>query len=198
MTRARVNGEGSIFQRKSDGRWIGTVTVGWRDGKQLRKVVSAKTAQEARVKLDVLRATVGTGIVTSNKVTVDVLLDRWFDDVLSGQVAPNTADNYRTIANRHLRPMLGKRPVAKLTTTEIDRLLAAKCGRGSLSPRCAVSALCSLRRSRKPNGGRWSGATSLPSARRRRLAARRAVRSRSQTQIAFSPCSKGIDSKRCT
>ena len=130
MTRARVNGEGSIFQRKSDGRWIGTVTVGWRDGKQLRKVVSAKTAQEARAKLDVLRATVGTGIVTSNKVTVDVLLDRWFDDVLSGQVAPNTADNYRTIANRHLRPMLGKRPVAKLTTTEIDRLLAAKRAAG--------------------------------------------------------------------
>jgi integrase len=126
----RVNGEGSIYQRASDGRWIGTLTVGWRDGKQLRKVVSAKSAREVQAKLEALRRTVGSGVVTSDKVTVDSLLDRWLDDVLTGQVAPNAVDNYRTIADHHLRPALGKRPVAKLTTGEIDHLLASKRASG--------------------------------------------------------------------
>jgi hypothetical protein len=44
MARIRQNGEGSVYQRASDGRWIGSVTLGWDDGKRVRKTVSAKTA----------------------------------------------------------------------------------------------------------------------------------------------------------
>jgi integrase len=51
MARIRQNGEGSVYQRASDGRWIGSVTLGWDDGKRVRKTVSAKTAAEVREKL---------------------------------------------------------------------------------------------------------------------------------------------------
>ena len=40
MARIRQNGEGSVYQRASDGRWIGSVTLGWDDGKRVRKTVS--------------------------------------------------------------------------------------------------------------------------------------------------------------
>jgi hypothetical protein len=44
MARTRQNGEGSVYQRASDGRWIGSVTLGWDDDRRVRKTVSAKTA----------------------------------------------------------------------------------------------------------------------------------------------------------
>ena len=44
MARIRQNGEGSVYQRASDGRWIGSVTLGWDDDRRVRKTVSAKTA----------------------------------------------------------------------------------------------------------------------------------------------------------
>lgn len=51
----RVNGEGTISQRKSDSRWIGQITVGYDKGKAIRKSCSAKTKQECRAKLDKLK-----------------------------------------------------------------------------------------------------------------------------------------------
>jgi hypothetical protein len=44
MARTRQNGEGSVYQRASDGQWIGSVTLGWDDDRRVRKTVSAKTA----------------------------------------------------------------------------------------------------------------------------------------------------------
>jgi len=44
MARARQNGEGSVYKRKSDGLWIGSVTIGWEAGKRRRKTVSGHTA----------------------------------------------------------------------------------------------------------------------------------------------------------
>ena len=36
----RRNNEGSIFQRKSDGKWVGSITVGYDDkGQQKKKTV---------------------------------------------------------------------------------------------------------------------------------------------------------------
>ena len=47
MAGHRRNGEGSIYQRSTDKRWIGAVTLGYdANGKQRRKVVSAKTRAE--------------------------------------------------------------------------------------------------------------------------------------------------------
>jgi hypothetical protein len=42
--RQRGNGEGSIYQRSSDGRWLGVLTVGYSPrGSLVRKSVSATT-----------------------------------------------------------------------------------------------------------------------------------------------------------
>jgi hypothetical protein len=41
MAGKRLNGEGSVYQRSSDGRWVGAVTVGFNDsGRPIRKTVS--------------------------------------------------------------------------------------------------------------------------------------------------------------
>ncbi len=33
----RTNGEGSIFQRKSDGKWVGSITIGYDEKADKRK-----------------------------------------------------------------------------------------------------------------------------------------------------------------
>jgi len=80
MAGKRMNGEGSIYQRKSDGRWFGAVVVG--TGEPKRKTVSAKTKEGARQKLkrlmeeqERLRAEGLPPI--DNTATVSQVLDRW-------------------------------------------------------------------------------------------------------------------------
>lgn len=131
MAKARGNGEGSMYHRASDNRWVGAVSVGWGpSGKRIRKVVSAKSAEECRTKLRELQRKIDDGLpVDDGKLTVNDLLDRWLD-VLRRQVASPALANYEVIARYHLRPELGRRRLASLTVSEIDRLLAAKLDAG--------------------------------------------------------------------
>src|ERR1035441_1071068 len=131
IARIRQNGEGSVHQRASDGRWIGSVTLGWDDGKRVRKTVSAKTAAEVREKLRTVRNKLDAGLpMDDDNITVDQLLDRWFKDVMRHQVASPALSNYETIAKVHLRPTLGRKQVSKLKPAEIDALLSAKLDSG--------------------------------------------------------------------
>ena len=43
MGKKRGNNEGSVFKRERDGQWVGKVTVGYRDGKQVRREFTGKT-----------------------------------------------------------------------------------------------------------------------------------------------------------
>src|SRR5664280_1648187 len=127
MARIRQNGEGSVYQRASDGRWIGSVTLGWDDGKRVRKTVSAKTAAEVREKLRAVRNKLDAGLpMDDHNITVDQLLDRWFKDVMRHQVASPALSNYETIDQVHLRPTLGKKKVAKPKAAEIGARLSEK------------------------------------------------------------------------
>ena len=47
----RGSGEGSIY-RRSDGRWVGVVALGWLDGKRNRRSMYAKTRKEVQEKLN--------------------------------------------------------------------------------------------------------------------------------------------------
>jgi integrase len=59
-------------------------------------------------------------------LTVAQLLERWYDDVLRHQVAESAASGYRSVATHHIIPSLGRKKLAALTTSDIDRLLSSK------------------------------------------------------------------------
>ncbi len=46
------------------------------------------------------------------------------------QVSSNTASNYRSMAELHIKPTLGRKKVAHLTTADVDRLLSKKSDSG--------------------------------------------------------------------
>lgn len=132
--RRRGKGEGSIYQR-ADGRWIGAITVGYAaNGKQKRKTVSGRTQQEALRKLRAAQRQADEGLPPSNdNVTVANLLDQWIRTVLPRQVAPNALSNYESIVRNHINPAIGSKRVSRLTTQDVDELIASKLAERSTS-----------------------------------------------------------------
>jgi integrase len=131
MAGRRMNGDGGLYQR-ADGRWFGSITLGYDgDGRRQRKTVSARTREGARRKLrDLQREVEGGRAVTTNEETVTQLLARWDRDVLSTQVRPLARENYKSVADHHIVPTLGKKKVGKLTVADVQSLLATKLAGG--------------------------------------------------------------------
>jgi len=132
MAGQRANGEGSVYQRASDKRWLGAATVGFDvNGRPKRKFVSAKTRTEAVQKMRKLQRQLDDGLpAPDTSLTVSQLVDRWLDDVNRHQVTASTASNYRTMAEHHIKPTLGKKKVVNLKTSDVDRLISTKIDDG--------------------------------------------------------------------
>ena len=132
MAGKRGNGEGTIYQRASDGRWLGVLQVGYgTTGRPIRKTVSAKTRSEVVQKFKDLQRTFDDGLpMPDGTMTVSQLLDRWRKDILTHQVAPSAAANYEGIARTHINPTIGRKKLTELTTADVDRLISKKLGEG--------------------------------------------------------------------
>lgn len=66
-------------------------------------------------------------------MTVEELVRAWYDEELRTRVVRTTADNYRSIFEHHILPPLGRKTVAGLTLSDVNRLLTSKLDAG-LSP----------------------------------------------------------------
>jgi hypothetical protein len=97
----RANGDGGIYRRASDGRWVGTLDLG-RDarGRRRRHVVYGQPRREVVAKLDEARQRLAADEpVKDARITVATFVDDWTRKALpaSGR-KPTTQANYSTIA----------------------------------------------------------------------------------------------------
>jgi integrase len=132
MAHKRGNGEGSIYQREVDGRWFGSIVVGFdTKGRQKRRTVSAKSRREVVSKLTKLQRDISDGLSPQlESISLAQLLSRWHEDVLPRQVKESAQQHYWSIARVHLIPILGAKKLSALTTLDVDSLLAAKARQG--------------------------------------------------------------------
>ncbi len=112
-----AQGGGNIRQR-SNGLWEARYTVG-RDpgtGKQIQKSVYGKTQKEVRQKLSKATSEIDEGTYFEpSKMTLGQWLDIWLDSYVAHSVKPYTLDSYRTQAEKHIKPAIGKVRLAALT-----------------------------------------------------------------------------------
>ena len=95
----RGNQEGSVYQRKSDGRWVAASVV---DGK--RHVRYGRTRQEAAQKLRDLHARQDKGLpMTASTLPRRDYLEQWLATVKT-RVRPSTYEMYEVIVRVHLTP----------------------------------------------------------------------------------------------
>ena len=115
----RGHGEGSIYRRQ-DGRWAGSVELGWVDGKRARKTVYAKTRREAAAKLDDARRAAAEGHPPAgDRQTVGTFMDWWITDHVPGRVGGRTLPSYAQKV-LHVKRLLGHVPLTKLTSTQVE------------------------------------------------------------------------------
>jgi integrase len=140
MARKRGKGEGSVYQRKEDGRWIGSAPGGYdRNGVRKRLVVSATTEAEAGKKLDRLLGQVARGKRASEvdpRMTVRRFAEKWLEQ-LETKVRPKTLITDKGAVEKWIVPTIGTRRLSALTPDDLRAVTIAlrKAGRSSSTAR---------------------------------------------------------------
>jgi integrase len=122
--RRRANGEGSIYQRASDGLWVGMAYVFTTAGVQKRRPVYGHSFDEVRAKLDKLEGDSASGVAVPDRAsTLGDYLDVWLDRVRDDRRA-TTHRGYESAVRLHIKPLLGSKRLDKLSGADVRRLIA--------------------------------------------------------------------------
>ncbi|MEI7768995.1 MAG: site-specific integrase [Chloroflexales bacterium] len=125
MGKRRGHGEGSIYQRESDGLWCTSVDLGIINGKRKRKVIYGKTRKEVADKLKALHRDQSIGVnVAPEQYTVEQFLNRWLDEVICNR-EPRTQVSYRATINNHIVPYIGRHKLQKLLPEHVQGMANA-------------------------------------------------------------------------
>src|SRR5450432_4234921 len=118
----RANKEGSIYQRKSDGKWVASLTL--EDGR--RKVLYADNQGDALKKLKKAVQEQEKGTLTVGpQNTLAQYLDYWLS-VYKQSIRPRSHERYEQIIRLHLVPTLGKVKLDKLSPQHLQTLYTKK------------------------------------------------------------------------
>lgn len=133
-TKRRGNGEGSICQRESDGRWLASVVIGRnQNGKMLRKVVYGWTKSEVQKKLAKLLPQQQAGTLNADRLTVGEFIDSWLENSVRPNKRASTYASYHQIARLHIKPYIGGIQLSKLMPSNVATLYSTleREGRGA-------------------------------------------------------------------
>lgn len=130
MPKRRAHGEGGLYQRDSDGRWVGALPAALSPTGR-RRVVYGRTKADALAKLEALKADARTGTLAApNTLTVAELLREYLRTVQVAGRTRNTHTTYERAARLHLVPTLGHVRLAALTPAHLTRAYHALLTRG--------------------------------------------------------------------
>lgn len=127
--RVRGNGEGSLYRRKSDGKWVGALSYVDDEGRQRRRIVYANTQNEARAKLRAGAERLAAGApVKDARVKVGAFVEDWICKGLAASTRKaSTQEGYAIIARTHLVPApFGDIPLDRLRPSDVEALLLVK------------------------------------------------------------------------
>lgn len=146
MTTRRGNGEGSLYRRSSDGKWVGALSYLDDAGRKRRHVIYARTQSEARLKLRAAEERLSAGApVKDARVRVGTFVDEWIGKGLAAsRRKATTQENYANIARAHLiPPPFGHIPLDRLRPSDVEALLLMKrrTGRSSSTVR-TIHSVC--------------------------------------------------------
>ncbi len=148
MAKKNANGEGTIFKRGRDGKWIAELVVGWTGDDQ--KKVLRHTADTKRACSDWLAKRLaerqeGTLITEPARQTLQAFMEDWISTTVAHEVKPATVNLYLEMLKFYIGPNLGQVPLAKLTPQHVQRFYHRQLEAG-LSPRTVQIIHAVLRR----------------------------------------------------
>lgn len=142
----RGAGEGTIF-RRADGRWSGTISIGFRpDGRRDRRTVYGASQTEVQKKLDELKGQRkgGSASLAAGKETLAGYLLSWLTDDVALNKSPKTFVEYDGTVRNYIAPFLGTHKLVRLSGQDLVSWQAAM-SRRHFSPNARLKAIRVLR-----------------------------------------------------
>jgi integrase len=117
----RGRSEGSIFQR-SDGRWVGAVSLGYGgDGKRKRRVAYGSTKDDVQKQMRKLQTSADAGTLSdAGKMTVGEYMVRWLENTARPRIGDSTYTRYEQLVRLHLVPSLGRVKLAQMSASHVE------------------------------------------------------------------------------
>jgi integrase len=119
----RARSEGSVYYRKSDRRWVASVTIGYDDnGRQKRRVVYGQTQAEALEKKKELEGRLAKGqLPAADRLTLGHYLQKIWLPTIKSTVQPLTFAPYELQVNKHIVPHIGGVQMAKFMPLHVQQ-----------------------------------------------------------------------------
>lgn len=134
--RRRGSGEGAVYQRESDERWVAVVDGGYINGKRRRFTGYGQTRKEATSQLPELkrRAKLAQQETASIR-TVKEFFAHWMTTKVKINKAPKTVESYQGAIDNHIVPVIGSKRLAMLERVDIQRMLDVVAAKPTIGPR---------------------------------------------------------------
>ena len=118
----RPQGDGTI-RKRSDGRWEARIIVGHKnDGSPMYKSAFAKTQKSALKQLHQLIELYRDVDLTEDcRMTLGEWLDKWLDEYMIFTIRESTLDSYRAMVKNQVKPFIGGKQIASLTTADMQK-----------------------------------------------------------------------------
>ena len=155
-TRARANGEGSIFPYRNGFAAYTWVTKP--NGQRQRKYIYGKTRELVHEKWLKLQPRARQGPMATSVPKLGEFLVYWLDEVVRPNLAPATYVNYELFVRLHIAPRLGARRLDRLNVRDVQTWInevartCQCCAQGKDAARsekkrrcCAVGKCCEAR-----------------------------------------------------
>ncbi|GAA4560521.1 N-terminal phage integrase SAM-like domain-containing protein [Pseudonocardia xishanensis] len=118
-TKARANGEGSIYPHRNG--FAAYVWVQTPAGARKRKYVYGKTRDEVHGKWLSLHQAAKAGPVATTVPRLDAFLASWLAEVIKPNRAPLTYVNYELFVRRYIVPGIGERRLDRLQVRDVQQ-----------------------------------------------------------------------------
>src|SRR5699024_3392218 len=131
----RGKGEGSIYQRASDGMWCALIELPRSaDGKRRRKQIVRKSKQALVTEVRKVRAELDrAGDLPTSSPTVEQWSVRWLTDIAPSRLKPRALATYKRTMQNYVLPTLGRYRLDQLTPAHVRKLHESITGRGLTS-----------------------------------------------------------------
>ena len=122
MAKRRPQGDGTI-RKRSDGRWEARIIIGHKnDGSPMYKSAFAKTQKSALKQLHQLLDLYRDVDLTEDcRMTLGEWMDKWMDEYMIFTIKENTIKGYRSQIDHQIKPFIGHKQLASLTTADIQK-----------------------------------------------------------------------------
>lgn len=156
VPRKRDSGDGALYAIRGGKLWRAVIDDGYHpDGRRRQRVVTSKTKEGARRKLDAIKDQIKQhGTALDTKTTLDQWATHWLETVGKPNLKPNTLLSYESVARNWIVPTIGAKKVALLKPSDVRIMTkaVADAGRSSATSRKAYQVLSLMLESARVEG----------------------------------------------